>query len=116
MGRYKCEGKCKSCLYHSTRSDTCDYILIVGHSRGCSIDECDKYVPDHAARSLADYLLHKAQLPDLDRRLLDLYEQGFTDDEIGRLTGRSKLIIYHWRKKMGLLPSRAFREEVYNGS
>ena len=40
--------KCKTCFYKGRpESDLgCEYILIEGHSRGCSIDECDKYNPD----------------------------------------------------------------------
>lgn len=35
------------CIYRATRplrTGSCDYILIEGHSRGCKISECDKYV------------------------------------------------------------------------
>lgn len=40
---------CKSCIYRMRRSGRietgghCDYIDIVGHSRGCPAEDCDKY-------------------------------------------------------------------------
>ena len=38
--------KCKSCRYRA-RADKgggCDYIEIAGHSRGCDVEDCDRYV------------------------------------------------------------------------
>lgn len=40
---------CKTCRYRASYHDrcsllaNCNYILIVGHSRGCDTDNCDKY-------------------------------------------------------------------------
>lgn len=40
---------CKSCIYRMHRSDRietgghCDYIEIAGQSRGCTVENCDKY-------------------------------------------------------------------------
>ena len=39
-------GKCKTCRYRA-RADKgggCDYIEIAGHSRGCAVEDCDRYV------------------------------------------------------------------------
>lgn len=38
--------KCRSCIYKasSTAVNGCDYIVIMKHSRGCSPEECDKYI------------------------------------------------------------------------
>lgn len=39
-------GKCKTCRYRA-RADKgggCDYIEIAGHSRGCDVEDCDRYV------------------------------------------------------------------------
>ena len=35
----------KDCMYRGRIAgyETCDYALMVGHSRGCSISGCDKY-------------------------------------------------------------------------
>ncbi len=38
--------KCKTCRYRA-RADNgggCDYIEIAGHSRGCDVGDCDRYV------------------------------------------------------------------------
>lgn len=38
--------KCKTCRYRA-RADKdggCDYIEIAGHSRGCAVADCDRYV------------------------------------------------------------------------
>lgn len=37
--------KCKSCKYRGTNyiGNGCDYIEFIGHSRGCPVEECDKY-------------------------------------------------------------------------
>lgn len=39
------KGQCmrKNCAYHSKSVGSCDYLLIAGHRRGCSIENCDKY-------------------------------------------------------------------------
>ena len=43
--------KCKTCRYrqaHSNPTDqnkgNCNYIEIAGHSRGCAVEDCDRYV------------------------------------------------------------------------
>lgn len=40
--KYECERK--NCVYHpKMKGNTCDYYLITGKRRGCSVMECDKY-------------------------------------------------------------------------
>ena len=39
---------CKTCKYRSSRNkgengNGCDYVVIEGHSRGCNVENCDKY-------------------------------------------------------------------------
>lgn len=40
--------KCKTCRYRQRKRNEitggCDYISIVGHSRGCAVENCDRYV------------------------------------------------------------------------
>lgn len=40
---------CKKCKYRGREMGgyrtTCDYIVIVGHSRGCKVENCNKYEP-----------------------------------------------------------------------
>lgn len=36
--------KCRTCAYRGNRRDNgCDFILITGHSRGCSVEQCKVY-------------------------------------------------------------------------
>ncbi len=37
--------KCKRCIYRCSGDNGCDYILLVGHSRGCLADQCTRFVP-----------------------------------------------------------------------
>ena len=39
-------GKCqrKDCIYRAKQLGSCDYILLTGHRRGCSVEECTKYI------------------------------------------------------------------------
>lgn len=97
--------KCKRCLYHTERDDLCNYILITGHRRGCSVENCDKFVENACGRAVTDHYAGASSLSATDRMLLDLYESGLSDRQIGELSGFSRHIIRHWRNKMGL-PSR----------
>ena len=38
--------KCKTCQYRAAESSSngCDYYLITGKTRGCSVENCDKYI------------------------------------------------------------------------
>lgn len=44
MGKYK-NSKCKTCKFRAVRTavNNCDYIVITKRSRGCSVEDCDKY-------------------------------------------------------------------------
>lgn len=44
--------KSKTCLYRARPEDYngCNYIFIEKHSRGCSVEECDKYINDARRR------------------------------------------------------------------
>lgn len=44
-----CLCKRKDCIYRGKTSGlyTCDYILVTGKSRGCPVEDCDKYVSEH---------------------------------------------------------------------
>ena len=37
--------KCRTCKYRAYEYSVngCDYTLITGHSRGCSVKDCDRY-------------------------------------------------------------------------
>ena len=47
VGKNKDKHKCKTCQYRGRdpkNVNACDYIMHVGHSRGCKAEDCDKYV------------------------------------------------------------------------
>lgn len=44
--------RCKQCVYFSALTQTCDYILVTGHSRGCDAAECDKFEPNVKSRKV----------------------------------------------------------------
>jgi hypothetical protein len=45
-GHNKDRNLCKTCIYRSREEavNRCDYILFIGHSRGCDVEDCDKYI------------------------------------------------------------------------
>jgi hypothetical protein len=45
-GHNKDRSLCKTCIYRSREEQVknCDYIIIIGHSRECDVEDCDKYV------------------------------------------------------------------------
>lgn len=94
--------KCRGCLYHGYRTDTCDYILIVGRRRGCPVESCDKYESGKCARELSKILSGLGGARPSDEELVRLYEQGFSDKDIAVAIGKSRSLVAHWRRKLGL--------------
>lgn len=45
-GHNKDRHLCKTCIYQSREKQVngCDYILMEGHSRGCDVEDCDRYI------------------------------------------------------------------------
>ena len=41
--------------------DSCDYLLMTGHRRGCSIEACDKYVKGKHSRKRANIDISSAE-------------------------------------------------------
>ena len=37
--------RCRQCIYRGSGINGCDYIILVGHSRGCLADACTRFVP-----------------------------------------------------------------------
>ena len=47
--------KCETCKYRARGygiKNGCDYILLKGHSRGCSVEECNKYVEEDRVKRI----------------------------------------------------------------
>lgn len=84
---------CYKCRYRSRTTLSCDYILMEGHSRGCSAKDCNKY--KEKAENFIDpnlILIEK------------LYYSDCSDREIARKLKISRYSVYTWRKTQGLEP------------
>lgn len=114
--------KCQSCYYRGKHGYGCNYLSVVGHSRGCPVKGCTKYkfsrkrakkevppptVKEAEAAEVPESILKKRGRYD---QRMELYQQGLTDPEIAGEMGISKGAIAHWRKALGL-PSN-YRREV----
>lgn len=96
--------KCRSCLYHGSRTDTCDYYLMTGQRRGCPVTDCIRYVG-----------MSQADESEIGKEFSALYEQGCSDSEISRMTGRSRWVVARWREKMGLPSQREIEVSSRDG-
>ena len=70
-GPYLCNNeKCRTCghlVVISTRSTMlCNYILDTGHSRGCDVENCDKYIPTREKRTFPKIPVKKFAVIDKD--------------------------------------------------
>ena len=57
-------GKCKTCKFGCKISgmEICQYILIMGHSRGCDPENCEKYIRGkHLEEPKGDNILKQQQ-------------------------------------------------------
>lgn len=63
--------KCKTCKFGCRTSgmDICQYILIMGHSRGCEPQHCDKYI--RGAKIKAP---EGENIPEVQRKMREKYE------------------------------------------
>lgn len=105
--------KCESCSYYSYTTQSCDYIFIVGHSRGCKGgDECVKYVNGKRRKSISemafrdyDAVNKRRERQEQNNKIrMELYNKGMTDDEIARETKMTAMCIRLWRGRNGLPP------------
>lgn len=88
----------------------CDYILITGHSRGCSMDECTKGRPAAGPRpkvkpkALTAEMLHPMSKKEVQKKRLKIGEwinEGLKKKRMSIATlasvcGVSKTTAYHW--------------------
>lgn len=103
--------RCNGCLYHGVQTNSCDYLLITKERRGCSVDDCTRYLPSSTARRLVRYYAGLEDLPEKDRKLLELYERGMNDGQIAEASGFHRKVVHHWRMKMGLPSQKELSEE-----
>ena len=110
--------KCRSCYYRGKNEYGCNYLSVVGHSRGCPVKGCTKYkfsskraekeVRPPQAKETEVHVGITAKKGRYEQRM-ELYQQGLTDPEIAREMGISKGAVAHWRKAQGM-PSNYRRE------
>lgn len=99
-----CPKSCRGCAYHAGGMNTCDYILIEGHPRGCPIGKgCTKRIAGRRRRETVS--LSRAHPPALvvekriyaSRRKMELYSKGMSDGEIARELKLSASAVRQWR-------------------
>ena len=98
--------KCKKdCLYYCKSTDTCDFYLMTGTRRGCSYNDCTRYVKlPRPNTALQDFCLKKsAQWNIKFNRMGVLYNEGKYDKEIADAVGCSVQTVKKWRKREGLV-------------
>lgn len=85
---------CYKCRYRSRVTLTCDYILHKKKSRGCSVDNCDKF-EQRADAEISPHLIE----------IMKLYYTGYSDRAIAKLLGISRYVVRAWRLSCGLEPN-----------
>ena len=106
------KSKCWTCLYHGYRTDTCDYMLITGRRRGVPVDSCTKHESTKRARALSRYFAGLGGVKPSDEELIKLYGQGVSDVELAAALGKSRTLVAHWRRKLGLAAQRDIEVEA----
>ena len=99
--------KCYKCPYFDRRLCTCDYLLITGERRGCSIADCEIYLFGKAKCE------KKLKTDDNAERFAELYREGLMDTEIAERLGVTKLVVFRWRKQNNL-PCNRYRNKTKN--
>ena len=85
---------CTGCDFLSKSGEaTCDYISLVGASRGCPVGEGCPY---HTGKAEAEK--HERDAAEA----LKMYEAGAADSEIAATIGWTLSQVRHWRQKAGL--------------
>ena len=99
--------KCrKDCYYYGKSIDSCDFYLITGVRRGCSPDDCTRYLKDKRKNTLPLNLARSAKAENCRVRrhqMLVLYNSGKNDREIAAEMGCHKHTVQMWRKHNGLV-------------
>lgn len=98
--------RCQKCYFYGHRTDTCDYILVTGHRRGCPPDRCIRFEPS-GGRDRRRPALTAKQLNRL-RQMKLLHGRGLTDPQIAELVGVHQQTVFMWRKKNGLPANAKF--------
>lgn len=107
-----CGSFCRTCIYRSRMHNSCDYILIEGHPRGCPPGEgCTRR--ETGKRKKIAFTVDpdvQATVPEAHKRLyashrkMELYNQGMSDGEIARELNMSASAVRQWRVANSLPP------------
>lgn len=121
-----CPAFCRNCIYRSRQHNTCDYIVIEGHSRargqalpgeGCTVRVTGtRRAPPHVVhgqrsspRTLPETKPRKrpGQYAPTQAHLakLELWEDGRTDSEIAEIMGIERKTVVGWRRAHNLPPN-----------
>lgn len=99
--------RCRKCQYRSTYTDTCDFLIITGRSRGCPVEACTHFAPrqreivrtSHQPRTISrKQALRREQMQ-------KLYDLGLSDGDIAGRVGVCKTTVFKWRHSVGLPPN-----------
>ncbi len=99
--------KCrKDCYYYAKSTDSCDFYLITGVRRGCSPEDCTRYLKAARKNEIALNLARNAKSEKWKQRYHEmylLYKAGKYDKEIAEEIGCSVNTVKVWRKREGLI-------------
>lgn len=100
----KCPKSCQGCVYHAGGMNTCDYILIEGHPRGCPVGKnCTRRIAGRRRRETVSISRSAVPSPAIEKRIyasrrkMELYEKGMSDGEIARELKMSASAVRQWR-------------------
>ena len=97
--------RCKKCYFYGSTTDTCDFFLMTGERRGCSVDRCVRH------KTRTDTRRPQQQTPgqnERQRQMRKLHAQGLNDTEIAAQIGVSSWTVGQWRRKFDLPANARF--------
>lgn len=99
-----CPKACQGCAYHAGGMNTCDYILIEGHPRGCPPGkDCTRRIAGRKRQQTISISRSAVPAPAIEKRVyasrrkMELYQKGMSDGEIARELRISSTAVRQWR-------------------
>lgn len=89
------------CVYYAPKTETCDYLIITGNRRGCSVENCDKCTsdPSDVKPLLKDKRLRYIDL-DAIHRLEKAYSPNKTVSQMAREARVTNNFVLLWGKQV----------------
>ena len=104
--------QCRYCGYTNTLGWTCDYLLIVGHSRTAGLTKeekagpCREFATGRRIRRREGIVYSvKSHYAFDQQKIRKLYFEGLNDAEIARAIGSTKTPVRQWRQRHNLGPN-----------